>query len=421
MSGPKEGWVGPFEDDGGDKYYYNRETGESEWAEDVDGSADRVPPRGTPTTLRAFRNMDSREAHQRIVKEHGVSQNESLGKLHDALKDVFAEQTTEYIGEISTLQDQLVGTEEALQQKQVDYDKLFHNVEKFQVQQDEVEARCRQYEQQIQELQSGLQQTVALLEASDQGSEALKDKLGAIETSLPTAEEVSHRSREHEMMAAEDERSAKAATFESNMVRGAVRSFEYGNKQIFSAMSEFQIDVVNPPGSQRVNYMPDLLLWPLGGDRFTRISAGANHVVAITERGAVFEWGYILGYSSMFPAQVQNIPIAEKVSCGLYHTALVTLEGALYTWGAGSFGQLGHGEDSDRKEPKQVQALNRLRVVDVACGFYHTASVEFNGNLHTWGLGCYAQLGLGDFENQSVRAVLTLILILTLTLIWTDR
>ena len=47
-------------------------------------------------------------------------------------------------------------------------------------------------------------------------------------------------------------------------------------------MSEFQIDVVNPPGSQRVEYIPVPLLWPLGGDRFDKIVAGKPHLSTTT-------------------------------------------------------------------------------------------------------------------------------------------
>ena len=47
-------------------------------------------------------------------------------------------------------------------------------------------------------------------------------------------------------------------------------------------------------------------------------------------------------------------------------------------------------------------ALEGKKIKEVACGFYHTVAASSRGALYTWGLGCYAQLGLGHLENQQL-------------------
>ena len=41
------------------------------------------------------------------------------------------------------------------------------------------------------------------------------------------------------------------------------------------------------------------------------------------------------------------------IACGGFHTAAITDRGALYTWGEGYFGQLGQGDEADKKMPRR--------------------------------------------------------------------
>ena len=96
----------------------------------------------------------------------------------------------------------------------------------------------------------------------------------------------------------------------------------YDKTQVFSAMSDFRIDVGNSPGSQTLEYIPSALSWPLGGDPFALVAAGANHVVALTLRGVMYQWGFILGHIPMYPERVEvaGSPIIRKVVFGLYQS-----------------------------------------------------------------------------------------------------
>ncbi len=47
----------------------------------------------------------------------------------------------------------------------------------------------------------------------------------------------------------------------------------------------------------------------------------------------------------------------SRVSCGQQHTAIVSDAGEVFTFGLGVFGQLGHGELSDEMIPRRVEEL----------------------------------------------------------------
>ncbi|KAL6973360.1 protein-tyrosine sulfotransferase [Sarracenia purpurea var. burkii] len=70
----------------------------------------------------------------------------------------------------------------------------------------------------------------------------------------------------------------------------------------------------------------------------------------------------------------------EEISCGSHHVAVLTSESEVYTWGKGANGQLGHGDNKDRKSPTLILALRDKRVKNVVCGSNFTAAIC----LHKW-------------------------------------
>jgi alpha-tubulin suppressor-like RCC1 family protein len=87
----------------------------------------------------------------------------------------------------------------------------------------------------------------------------------------------------------------------------------------------------------------------------------------------------------------------KMIACGSHHYAVITEAGALYTWGCGKHGRLGHGEDTDITEPKLVEFFESLgtKVRDVALGVAHTVVVLDNDDVYTFGCGMFGRLGHG--------------------------
>lgn len=154
------------------------------------------------------------------------------------------------------------------------------------------------------------------------------------------------------------------------------------------------------------------------------MSCGQKHTVAVVaatrssnpdeaERGSqdaeVYAWGR-LGQSEGGVDEVAHEPVRMEffsgrnvtmVACGAAHTAAVTSGGRLYTWGLGANGRLGHGDVNDVWVPRQIRERSfrgRSLIVLAACGNCHTAAVDEEGRLYTWGGNCRGALGTGVGE-----------------------
>lgn len=82
------------------------------------------------------------------------------------------------------------------------------------------------------------------------------------------------------------------------------------------------------------------------------------------------------------------------------HAAAIDDEGRLYTWGRNERGQLGHGDYKNRGTPTLVEALKDEKCVAVACGKSHTAVVCENGDVYGIGSNKFGQIGCGTMKKQ---------------------
>ncbi|XP_074291010.1 PH, RCC1 and FYVE domains-containing protein 1-like [Silene latifolia] len=151
------------------------------------------------------------------------------------------------------------------------------------------------------------------------------------------------------------------------------------------------------------------------------VACGEYHSCAVSTSGDLFTWGDgvhnagLLGHgtdaSHWIPKRVSG-PIEGlqvlSISCGTWHSALTTTNGKLFTFGDGTFGVLGHGDRESVSYPKEVEQLNGLKTIKVACGVWHTAAIVEVMNpsgsgssicsrkLFTWGDGDKYRLGHGN-------------------------
>jgi alpha-tubulin suppressor-like RCC1 family protein len=93
-----------------------------------------------------------------------------------------------------------------------------------------------------------------------------------------------------------------------------------------------------------------------------------------------------------------------SLAAGEAHTIALTGDGCVYSWGRGMFGRLGTGKESDELVPVLVEFPNqaegdRIRIVGVAAGAYHSLAVSDDGSVWCWGYNIYGQLGF-DGENS---------------------
>jgi hypothetical protein len=104
------------------------------------------------------------------------------------------------------------------------------------------------------------------------------------------------------------------------------------------------------------------------------------------------------------------LPSFRHVCCGDAHFAAVDAEGGLWTWGNGANGQLGHPLQGEAgagfaavvRAPQRVVTLARQSICSAACGKEHTAAVDVEGGVWTWGKGYFGRLGHGDQRRQDL-------------------
>jgi len=157
--------------------------------------------------------------------------------------------------------------------------------------------------------------------------------------------------------------------------------------------------------SERAEKTP-FLVETLRGARALTVGCGSDYTVVLSARGDVYAWG--CGDSGrtgtggienvLVPVSLpafNQIEIIE-VSAGPDHVAAVSATGKLFTWGYGSNGRLGHGDEADVPIPTEVATLSDEKIIHVSCGGHHTAAVTDNGLLYTWGWNHYGQLGHGS-------------------------
>ncbi|XP_032886513.1 probable E3 ubiquitin-protein ligase HERC3 [Amblyraja radiata] len=156
----------------------------------------------------------------------------------------------------------------------------------------------------------------------------------------------------------------------------------------------------------------------LAGIPLAQIAAGGSHTIAVSLSGTVFAWGANhrgqLGLNDVkaryHPTCVKLLECKKvvQVSCGAHHTAVLNKDGLVYTFGAGTYGQLGHNSDRDELKPRLLEGLDGIKVSQIACGSSHTMVFSSaSGQLYSFGRGENGQLGTGQTIDHFVPCLVT--------------
>ncbi|XP_010858470.1 PREDICTED: probable E3 ubiquitin-protein ligase HERC6 isoform X2 [Bison bison bison] len=150
-----------------------------------------------------------------------------------------------------------------------------------------------------------------------------------------------------------------------------------------------------------------------GGNTLLQAASGEHHSLLLLSDGTVQSCGdnsrgQLGRKGTPRGEQPERIPALETlhvalVSCGKEHSLAVCHKGRVFAWGAASEGQLGIGEFKETTFiPKKIKTLAGIKIIQVACGHYHSLALSEDGQVFSWGTNSHGQLGLGkEFPSQA--------------------
>ena len=102
------------------------------------------------------------------------------------------------------------------------------------------------------------------------------------------------------------------------------------------------------------------------------------------------------------PDEDGRVSLVAQVACGYYHTVGITEEGKVFSFGRNDYGQLGHGDRQNVRNPRIVDALRDETVIQVSCGCYHTLFLVDDGRAYSVGRNNHGQLGINTQHDSAV-------------------
>ena len=156
------------------------------------------------------------------------------------------------------------------------------------------------------------------------------------------------------------------------------------------------------------------LLPEFENESIVSMHSGYTHSACVNSQGQLYTWGegfdYQLGNGNKNRQQVpKQVKIENKiiqVNCSVgekhCHSACIDEEGKVFTWGTGYKGKLGHGDIEDVLLPKKIESLSGIKVIKCFSGGIHTAVLTDKGKCLTFGCGSDGRLGHKESENYNV-------------------
>ena len=177
-------------------------------------------------------------------------------------------------------------------------------------------------------------------------------------------------------------------------------------------------------GSQHDFNIVPTLLNELSHLRVKKISAGANHVLALTDDGEVYAWGcgeqgqlgrrvlerhkrLALHPTRITPRRHRFHGGIISMVCGSYHSFLLAADGTVFSVGLNNYGQLGLGDFEDRLVPEEIpsDAWQGRKIVDLDAGEHHSIALSASGDVFVFGRADSHQMGLlPESSPQETRA-----------------
>lgn len=95
-----------------------------------------------------------------------------------------------------------------------------------------------------------------------------------------------------------------------------------------------------------------------------------------------------------------------KVVAGSDFNVALDANGNMWSWGLNNYGQLGNISKLTNGQPKLIYLPSGKKIADVSCGDNFCLATTKDGEVLSWGCGTYGQLGQGNTQDLSAPKIL---------------
>ena len=131
------------------------------------------------------------------------------------------------------------------------------------------------------------------------------------------------------------------------------------------------------------------------------IVCGIEQTLCISNDGNVYFFGgdYNISVQPKIlpPSIIPTLKSIQAISTGRDHCACLDYYGNVFTFGMNEYGQLGIGLDD--LEINAPHPVNLPSCTEVSCGYFFTICLTEVGEVYSFGDNDYGQLGLGNYWN----------------------
>src|SRR5207344_929569 len=117
------------------------------------------------------------------------------------------------------------------------------------------------------------------------------------------------------------------------------------------------------------------------------IAGARDHTLAVRSDGTVWSWGWnkygqvgdgTKNNNKLTPVQVAGLTGVTRVSAGAEHSMALTSAGVVWAWGHNNDGQVGDNTVTSRSRPVRVSGI--ANVVEIGNGRLHSLAIESDGS-----------------------------------------
>ena len=100
--------------------------------------------------------------------------------------------------------------------------------------------------------------------------------------------------------------------------------------------------------------------------------------------------------------KIPNVPPIQTISCVGGSSYLIDFEGNLWTFGLNKYGQLGQDDKINLNAPKVINTLKNIQQIAYGCCGRHFLAKNSHNQIFVTGNNNFGQLGTGDTQSVSI-------------------